>query len=100
MPEIFSFDVETVNGDHLVYLRGELDLANAERLKDALIEAGRSTVVVDLSDLTFTDSSGIAALLAARRTITADGSGFVLRGASGVVRRVFEITGLAQLLAD
>ncbi|MGH9087408.1 MAG: STAS domain-containing protein [Acidimicrobiales bacterium] len=60
----------------------------------------RPTVVVDLTELTFMDSSGTAALLAARQKVTDAGHGFVIRGASGFVRRVFDLSGLGYLLSD
>ena len=55
---------------------------SANGLTDALVELAGSTVVVDLSDLTFMDSSGIGALVRARNRIRADGRGqlALLRG--------------------
>ena len=44
---------------HLVVLRGELDMATAEGLADWLTCIVGLTVVVDLTELTFMDSSGI-----------------------------------------
>ena len=96
----FAFEEIQDDGVHVVTLHGELDLANAERVRTALIEVAGSTVVVDLGDLSFLDSSGIAALLGARKRILAAGHGFELRGAQGMVRRVLELTGLAHLLTD
>ena len=98
MPEIFSFDLEDREDEHLVRLRGELDVLNASRLRDALIEVGHSRVVVDLSDVSFIDSSGMASLLGARQAITDAGNQFVVRGATGIVRRVIELTGLGEVL--
>jgi anti-anti-sigma factor len=82
----------------VVALRGELDVANSERVQQELTAANGSTVVVDLSELTFIDSSGLTALVHAHDEIIGRGSGFELRGVSGSVQRVFEITGLAKLL--
>jgi anti-sigma B factor antagonist len=96
----FAFEVVDVDDVHVVSLHGQLDLANADRVRDAIIGAAGSTVVVDLSDLQFLDSSGIAALLSARSQITQSGRAFELRGAHGVVRRVLEVTGLSFLLAQ
>jgi anti-anti-sigma factor len=92
--------VLTVDGVHIVHLSGELDMVNAEALRAKLHDIAGSTVVVDLADLRFCDSSGLAALLGARDAITAEGHGFVLRGAQGVVRRLFDVLGLANLLTD
>lgn len=96
----FAFEVVDVDDVHVVSLFGQLDLANADQVRDALIGVAGSTVVVDLSGLQFLDSSGIAALVSARGRILASGNGFELQGARGIVRRVFEITGLSSLLVD
>jgi anti-anti-sigma factor len=96
----FAFEVTDAGDVHVVSLRGQLDLASAGAVRDALVQIAGSTVVVDLSDLRFLDSSGIAALLSARSQIMQGGHGFQLRGAHGIVRRVLEVTGLAFLLAD
>lgn len=96
----FAFEVVDVDDVHVVSLFGQLDLANADQVRDALIGVAGSTVVVDLSGLQFLDSSGIAALVSARGRILASDNGFELQGARGIVRRVFEITGLSSLLVD
>jgi anti-anti-sigma factor len=83
-----------------VALRGELDLANAATAEAALEEAlgGEQQVLVDLSELEFIDSTGIALLVSA---LTRDGDGAGLRfvpSRSPAVTRVLELTGLADRL--
>ena len=74
---------------------GDLDLVSADDLADALDSAFASvpSVVLDLSDVTFIDSSGIAALVATARTVE-----LRICAASDVARRVIEISGLADAL--
>lgn len=86
--------------DHLVTLYGELDLRDAERVRRTLVEisASGSSVVVDLSGLEFIDAKGLSALLVAKREITARGDRMEIRNARGLVRRVFEVTRLTELL--
>jgi anti-sigma B factor antagonist len=97
----FAFEVADGDDARVVSLHGQLDLANADRVRDVLTGGvSGSRVVVDLADLSFVDSSGVAALLAARGEITEAGHGFELRGAKGIVRRVFDVTGLASLLVE
>jgi anti-sigma B factor antagonist len=98
--DFFSLDVAADGDLEVVSLGGELDAANAERLERALLESVAGSVVVDLTGLRFIDSSGLTALVHARNAITGCGRHFGLRGASGSVQRVFEITGLTTLLAD
>jgi len=59
----------------LFTIEGELDLASADRLRDALegpMHDGASGIVFDLARCSFVDSSGLAVLLEARSTL--DGS--------------------------
>jgi len=97
-----GLQITTESGDgwHRVVPVGEVDLTSADQLRAAIEEIAGSTVVVDLSGVTFMDSSGIAALVAARRQVEADGNGLVLRGAQGVVRRVFQVLSMEDWLTD
>jgi anti-anti-sigma factor len=96
----FSREV-TKHGDiDLVVLEGELDLATAEGLTDWLVEIGGSTVVVDLSGLTFMDSSGISAMVIARNRLQGEGDDLVLTRPHPIVRRALEVTGLGDWICD
>lgn len=100
MDGCFGWEVRTQGGSHTVRLWGELDMATAGQAERALVEAAGSRVDVDLAGLTFIDARGLNALLSARRRITRAGHTFAMEGASGAVRRVFEVTGLGSLLDD
>jgi hypothetical protein len=64
----FSMIARDLPDFHIVALRGESDVVSADGLADALVEVAGSSLVVDLSSLTFVDSSGIAALVVARNS--------------------------------
>lgn len=98
--DFFSFEVVSTGNAHVAILRGELDVANAARVQRMLEEVEGPVVIVDLSALTFIDSSGLTALVHAHNKILGRGHSFELRGASGSVQRVFEITGLSNLLVE
>jgi anti-anti-sigma factor len=89
--------IESLPGEDavIVMLRGELDLASAGALERALhaAEAGPERLVVDLSGLTFIDSTGIHVLLQAQQR--ADGR-LSLRRGPDEVHRVLELTGVAD----
>jgi anti-anti-sigma factor len=86
---------------HVVALSGELDIVSAGFLTDALVEAAASTVVVDLSDLTFMDCRGIGALVAARNSILASGLGqLVVVRPSDIVRQALHLVGLSELIVE
>ncbi len=90
-----ELDVTRVNGG--LVLRGELDLAGAERLYPILDDACQpgTDLAVNLHELEFIDSSGIRALLAAARRL---GPGrLMLQGPHGMVARVLEVCGLERV---
>jgi anti-anti-sigma factor len=93
-----------VDGAMLVWVGGELDLATAPRLDDVLSSVCSTPVervTVDISRLTFLSAAGLHVLVAAHdRLLNAGRKGLVFRGASVIVRRVFQLTGLIGLLGD
>ena len=87
----------------LVTVSGELDLATAPRLEaifEALEPAPSDRVVVDLAAVTFLDSSGIRALVRAKRRLDDLRAALVVDGASPSARQVLEIAGVLDLLSD
>lgn len=78
---------------HLVAVSGEVDIAAAPSLAETLVQFANGDVIVDLSDVTFMDASGLHALMAAQRHIERRKGRLVVQDASPVVRSVFEITG-------
>ena len=77
-------------------VKGELDASTAPDLADlchSVHAAGARDVVIDLTDTSFLDSSGLRALIEAHR-LFAEGGNLQLAHASEPVRRLLEITGL------
>ena len=99
--ELFQVHAEKVDGgDLLITLTGEIDLASRGRL-DEVVALARSTrplaVRVELSDVTFLGSDGVAFLIAIYHEVqTADGE-LELRNPSRITTRALEITGLLDL---
>lgn len=93
----------TVEGDSLVvYLRGEIDISNAEGLPATLLAAADgsdTSVVIDIAEVTFLDSSGLRAILMCEATLSREDIRLKVRNPSEQSRRVFEISGLRHLLA-
>lgn len=84
----------------LVAADGEIDLETAPRLTDWLNEAfasGQKKVVLDLSQVSFMDSSGVTALLVAHNEAEKTGTALVLRSPSRQTRDLFVMTGLDQV---
>lgn len=97
------FDVQIDSGtDPLrVVAQGELDAASAASLAGALSEAtgSGSGIALDLSGVSFIDSSGLRVIAAEVQRSEASGTAFTVSAASDAVRRIFEMTGLTSLLA-
>jgi len=85
----------------LVELDGEIDLHSAPDIKAALIELGTSPaarIAVDLSAVSFLDSTGIGALVGALKKTRECGGQMAFYGARDRVKRVFQIAGLLGAL--
>ena len=98
----FHADVGTLDGSVVVSLHGELDMATAPALDQALASAfdgGGSSVIIDLASLTFMDSTGIAVLLSAGRRAKEAGQTLVVRSPRRPVLKAFRLTGVDQILA-
>ncbi len=90
--------VET-KGDDLggltVVIGGELDLSSVDSVRkqiDAALSPSTRVVTLDLANLTFMDSSGIALLIQTANKVDE----IVVRNPSSAVRRVIEVTGLGK----
>jgi anti-sigma B factor antagonist len=99
------FEIEVSSADEevkVVALRGELDFDEAPafgRVLEELRTDGAQKVVVDLSELTFIDSSGISVLVTAARAASAARGTLVIASPIPHVRRVFDIVNLSELMA-
>jgi anti-sigma B factor antagonist len=91
---------EPGGGVTVVHLAGELDIIGAPDLRACLygLLMADQAVVVDLSALSFLDSSGMAVLASAHRQAASGRGTIVLRGAGGIVARVLEVSGVDQVL--
>jgi anti-sigma B factor antagonist len=100
-----TIESEGAEGRRRLSLRGELDLASAEELNDAvagLCAEGASEAVLDVSGLEFVDSTGLRAILSVKALCEENQCAFHLTpGRDQIhdqVRRLLEITGLIDRL--
>jgi anti-sigma B factor antagonist len=85
----------------VVKLDGELDLATAPQLDRQLarIEATKVTrVLIDLSGVTFMDSTGLRSIIRAHHFAESNNHRLVLRRGARQVQRLFELTGIDERL--
>jgi anti-sigma B factor antagonist len=89
-------EVVEQDGAVVVRLAGELDLYNAEVVRDALTEAAErepERVVVDLGEVSFLDSTALGVLIEARGKL-ANRRSFLLAAPGLEARRALEVSGL------
>src|SRR5438094_7159538 len=96
----FSVTVAADAESTTVVFSGELDLAGVERARAAIAEAEEHSgmIVLDLSQLTFLDSTGLEVVLRAARRAGELGRRLVVRRPSPYVKRLFELTAIDQSL--
>ena len=89
------------DGAIVVDVRGTLDAATVDALREALLatlHAERpTTMIVDLTFVTFMDSMGIGALVTGYNAARETGTRFVLRNPSEFVHRQLRVTGLTEM---
>jgi anti-sigma B factor antagonist len=99
-----GLDVEEIrdgDGHRLLALRGELDLASVPGLEAAvsrLCTKGTSAITLDLSRLSFIDSTGLAVIVFTGKLCEKHGYEFELVQGSNSIQRLFELTGLIDVL--
>jgi len=104
MPELADLAIEHDGGEVLARLRGELDMETVDAVRARLSEAigsATTTLIVDLSEVTFMDSSGVELLFRLRGELAVRQMQLRLILAPGaLIRRTLEVTdGGSELLA-
>lgn len=96
----FRLEVSGESAGTILRLLGELDLASSPALEEELDKvAGHASVVVDLRELQFIDSTGLSVLVKANQRASESGSLFGLVSAGdGQVDRLLRLTGLSERL--
>ena len=85
----------------VVTVAGEVDITNAEGLRDALLSAlnaGAAGLVADMTPMTFLDSAGVTALVRAARRATATDATLRLAVTAPPVLRVLSLVGIDRLI--
>ena len=88
----------------VVKLAGDIDIATASRVQAAALDAirsypaGSSEVIIDMSAVSFIDSSGLGALVQIRNVSNERNARTSLRGVTPRIARLLRITGLDTVL--
>ena len=96
----FCVDLTKMNGQTVVRFIGELDIAQVEtaetQARSALSNGHTGPLIIDVSELTFCDSSGVRILLSLEAAAEQRGRDFLLRHPRRAVRLVIEALGLTS----
>nr|WP_046529076.1 STAS domain-containing protein [Cellulomonas sp. FA1] len=91
---------EDVGARTVVHVAGEIDVSSADRLRErvaALVAEQRTDLVIDLTEVTFMDSTGLGLLVGTLKRVRTAGGRLVLVVDSERLLKVFRITGLVQV---
>ena len=95
-----SVKIETKNGLTVCHVEGEVDINSSPAIKksfDKLISAKTPKIVINLSKVTYVDSSGLATLVELLKNMRSYGGKMRLTNLSSKVKSLFEITKLEKL---
>lgn len=96
-----GFPAATISGLPVVKGPAEIDITNAGQLRAALLAAagqGHVTIVVDLSETAFCDTSGLQVLVLAHRRAAAEGGELRLIVRAATLLRLFSLTGVDHVI--
>jgi anti-sigma B factor antagonist len=97
-----EISVDQAGKDAVVRLSGRIDVDSSPDLRDRLrtlllVDERPQTIIVDLADVPYIETSGIATLIESLRIAHRHRVTFRLQGLSGAVLRLFEVTGVLAL---
>ncbi len=95
----YQIDHDPIDRGHLVVASGELDIQATPRLSTVLDMAATSPggrLVLDLSEVTFIDSTALGTILKAAAQLDEGGTLLAVVAPDGPVRRLLEMTNLTQ----
>jgi anti-sigma B factor antagonist len=99
--DLFSVSGErAADGVGIVLVSGEVDIYTAPRFKEcmlALLDAGADRLLIDLTGVTFIDSTALGVLIGAVRRVHTAGGAMALVVTNRAVERVLSITGLDRV---
>lgn len=94
-------ELEESNNTLTGFIRGEIDAHTAPVLREKLEMHQHKeglNAVLDLSDVDYMDSTGLGVFVAFYKSVNAKGGHVKLKGLSTRLKRLFDITGLGEIM--
>lgn len=101
MSQVFELVVTVMDEEAVISVIGELDFSTARRLREQILElmkSGITSLVIDLSQMDFVDSSGLGVLVAALKRMRDRNGLLTLSSPSANTSKVLQVSGLDRLL--
>jgi anti-sigma B factor antagonist len=96
-----KIEINEKNNGKLVFVEGEIDAYTAPALREKIVpltEKEGLNVTIDLSGVNYMDSTGLGVLIGAYKSSQKYGSFLKITGLTERVERLFEITGLMEIM--
>lgn len=96
-----QIDLKDDDQGKILLLNGEVDVYTASKLKETvipLVEEPNTSVVINLSNVNYIDSTGVGIFIGALKAADKSDTRLKLTGANARVKRLFEITGLDEVI--
>lgn len=96
-----KIEIENTGNEYVVKLVGEIDVHSAGELRDVLIplsEVAGNDVKIDMSGITFLDSTGLGIFIAAYKSSEKNNSRLTLIRVRDRVFRLFKVTGIDTIM--
>lgn len=96
-----AIDMRENDQEVLVKLSGEIDAYTAPQVREALMPSAENTgmkMIVELNDVTYMDSTGLGVFVGLFKVLKANEGHLILTGMSDRLKRLFDITGLADVM--
>lgn len=94
-------EVQTSHERAVLALRGDLDAYTRRELTDQLdaaLSAATGNITLELSGVSFMDSSGLSAIVSAAKRLRERGDDLVLESPPPMITKVLEMTGVDKLV--
>jgi len=96
---ILTIEQKQVSDQVVLFVSGRMDAENAPEFEakcTACIAEGATSLVVDLGELAYVSSMGLRSFLSVAKTLQGKGGALRICRLNGLVKQVFQITGLIQ----
>lgn len=97
-----NYTIKKENNYLIVSVLGDVDISLTDSLREdvdrAMTEYNVNSLVFDLTEVDFVDSSGLGVILGRYKKVTAKGGKVYLAGAKPQVKKVLDLSGLPRLM--